>query len=470
MTNSNNNQSPSLLSVAVGLAKKLSSTGLEALNHVAPGTVAKMDSPAHLGKTLEGEAQTADPLKVPQSESPQQMFRQHLPKISNQLLGRHYNRVHSVASFFAPDIDQKVSDYLFERLNEFVEQFSSVDKILQEAGVKNLTELKDHPDRSERLSQALIEQNKLIAITQGAVSGASGVVGAAIDLPFSIALALRTIYQTGRAHGFELNHAQEQEIVQFIFKEVDLSLVAEKQTLLMSIKAVENMLKTHDVSQFQQLLGSSNDADFLKNWLIDEQGQFKYGWLNQISKVSVISKLTPVASATLSAVYSWRLIEDAGQKSQAIFGAAQHYLVAHPDEKISPLNAYFSLEKYLNHEQSEKTQEQLNQPQELASKPEKPLENKVSKSEFEQEIRVKAPEAQGVSKVVVTTKKAQPQKTDEDQSKNIETKIASLAEQYVEPHDETKAQQPALSEKTAPDPLLNEDDDLDEIPTQDKVK
>ncbi|MEK5777800.1 EcsC family protein, partial [Acinetobacter nosocomialis] len=87
-------------------------------------------------------------------------------------------------------------------------------------------------------------------------SGATGIVGAAVDVPFSLALALRTIYQTGRAHGFELNQQQEQDIVEFVFKEIDLGLVAEKQTLLMAIKTLKNMLQTHDLSQFQQLLGS----------------------------------------------------------------------------------------------------------------------------------------------------------------------------------------------------------------------
>ena len=37
MTNSNNNQSQSLLGTAFGVAKKLSSSGLNALGHVATG-------------------------------------------------------------------------------------------------------------------------------------------------------------------------------------------------------------------------------------------------------------------------------------------------------------------------------------------------------------------------------------------------------------------------------------------------
>ncbi len=56
---------------------------------------------------------------------------------------------------------------------------------------------------------------------QGALSGAVGGVGAIIDVPTSLALALRSIYHTGRAYGFELN-IKDQAIVD-LFKEIDLA-------------------------------------------------------------------------------------------------------------------------------------------------------------------------------------------------------------------------------------------------------
>ncbi|MFX7106324.1 EcsC family protein, partial [Acinetobacter baumannii] len=82
-----------------------------------------------------------------------------------------------------------------------------------EAGVKRIEDLTTNPDRSQRLSHAFIEQNKLIAIAQGAFSGATGVAGAALDVPLSLLLALRTIYQTGHAHGFNLSDSTQQDIV-----------------------------------------------------------------------------------------------------------------------------------------------------------------------------------------------------------------------------------------------------------------
>ncbi|MGL1814378.1 UNVERIFIED_CONTAM: EcsC family protein, partial [Serratia marcescens] len=106
--------------------------------------------------------------------NPQQMLRQHLPKVSHHLLGRHYGRVYSVANFLSPDFQDKIADYLFDRLNDFTAQTSSLERVLEEAGVKRIEDLTTNPDRSQRLSHAFIEQNKLIAIAQGAFSGATG--------------------------------------------------------------------------------------------------------------------------------------------------------------------------------------------------------------------------------------------------------------------------------------------------------
>ena len=107
--------------------------------------------------------------------------------------------------------------------NEQIERYSR-HIILKEVGAKDLKELAQNPARSGRISQAFENQNKRYAVIQGAVTGLSGVIGAAIDVPTSIGLALHSIYQTGRAYGFELKTGDEQEIVEFIFKQIGLGL------------------------------------------------------------------------------------------------------------------------------------------------------------------------------------------------------------------------------------------------------
>lgn len=428
MTKSKNKQSSGLFAQAFGVAKKLSSE----LQKFQVAPIISGAELANTSKTVEGKARFKSPFEVEKYESPQQMLRQQFPKLSHQFLGRHYTRVNSIASFVSPDLGEKASDYLFQWLNEFSSNSSLTEKILEEAGVKDIIELTKDTGRSQRLSQALIEQNKLLAAVQGAVTGATGVWGAAIDIPASIVLTLRTIYQTGRSHGFDLSEEADQEIVAFIFKEIDLSLVAEKQTLLVALKALKSMLETHDLQQFQQLLGSNNDFDLVKKWLVDEQGQFKFGWLNRVPQVSVVGKLTPVAGAVLSGFYSWRLLEDVGHKSQAIFGAARFYLNEHPNENISPLEAYYKAETLL--------------------KKAAPRLLNASGEEVKQGVISDAPKNDVISSVSIQAKDSEVAKTPVDEK--VEQGIQQLAEQHVVEHEHTE-QQPAL--KTEQDQTLDEE-------------
>ena len=390
----------------------------------------KVLQPSKNGQVIDGSARKTNGFEVQKYDNPQQMLREYLPNVSRQLLGRQYGKVTRVANFVSPQFSDKLSDYFFEQLNQFTSNLSSVDAVLDQAGAKDLQELTQDVDRSKRISQALAEQNKWIASMQGAVTGATGVVGSAVDVPLSLIMSLRMIYQVGRAYGFELNKETEQDIVQFVFKQIDLGQIAEKQSVLMALKAISGMLRTHDVSQFQQMLGSSNDAAALKKWLSNENGEMKWDWLNHIPKISIISKLTPVAGAGIGAAYSWKLVEDVNQKAQQIFSHARSYLQQHQGVEISPIAAY------------EKSLALLAQaaPKLLEHLPE--VDVKPSELKLDQDIQI--PDNNAISNVTIK-KKTEVVKADEDyQDEQVEQGLESLAEQMVEPHEQVEPQKPAV--------------------------
>ena len=339
MANSNKKQSGGFISNAFGVAKKLSETGLSVINHVAPGTVSKLSHSPKDESVVQGTAQEKSAFEGKQYENPQQMLREHLPNVTGQLLGKHYKKINNVASFISPDLNDKLSDFIFDKLNEFVSELTSVEAVLKEVGAKSLAELAKDTERSQRISIALANQNKIIAAIQGAVTGAFGGVGAILDVPSSLALALRSVYHTGRAHGFELN-AKDHAVVEYIFKQIDLGTVAEKHALMAAIRTFAGVLQTHNVSQLQQLLGSSNDIELLKKWVANEDGTFKLPWMNNLPHFSLLTRLTPLATMGISAVYSWKLVDDATDKAQIVFSGARQYLLQHSDEKIDVLEAY----------------------------------------------------------------------------------------------------------------------------------
>ena len=339
MANSNKKRSGGLISNAFGIAKKLSETGLSVISHVAPGTVSKLTQSPQQETIVQGSAKEKSAFEQKKYDNPQQMMREHLPTVTGRLLGKHYKKINNVASFISPDLNDKLSDFIFDKLNDFVSEQTSVDALLKEVGAKNLSELTKDSARSQRISMALANQNKIIAVIQGALTGAIGGVGAMIDVPSSLALALRSIYHTGRAYGFELN-TKDQIIVEYIFKEIDLGSVAEKQAILAAIRTFAGVLETHNVSQLQQILGSGNDIEALKRFIANDDGSFKLNWLNNLPHFSLLTRLTPLATMGVSAVYSLKLVDDATDKAQIVFAGARQYLIAHPDEKIDALEAY----------------------------------------------------------------------------------------------------------------------------------
>ncbi|MDO6646315.1 EcsC family protein [Acinetobacter guillouiae] len=339
MANSNKKQSGGFISNAFGMAKKLSETGLSVINHVAPGTVSKLSHSPKIESVVQGTAQEKSAFERKQYENPQQMLREHLPNVTGQLLGKHYKKINNVASFISPDLNDKLSDFIFDKLNEFVSELTSVEAVLKEVGAKSLAELAKDSERSQRISTALANQNKIIAAIQGTVTGAFGGLGAILDVPSSLALALRSVYHTGRAHGFELN-AKDHAVVEYIFKQIDLGTVAEKHALMAAIRTFAGVLQTHNVSQLQQLLGSSNDIELLKKWVANEDGTFKLPWMNNLPHFSLLTRLTPLATMGISAAYSWKLVDDATDKAQIVFSGARQYLLQHSDEKIDVLDAY----------------------------------------------------------------------------------------------------------------------------------
>lgn len=446
MVNANNKQSNGLISNAFGVAKKFSSTGLDLLNHVAPDSVTKALKPSNSDQVIDGSAKTKSAFSAKKYDNPQQMLREHLPNVSRQLLGRRFNTVNNVAHFVSPDLTEKVSNYFYDRLNQFSNQTSSVDAILNEAGAKDLEELTQDVDRSKRISQALGEQNKWIATVQGAVSGASGMLGTAIDIPASLLMALRTIYQVGRSYGFDLSKEDDQEIVQHIFRQIDLSLIAEKQTLLLGLKALSNTLKTHDISQLQAMLGSDNDVSAIKQWLSRHEGEAKWEWMNHLPKISILerlTKLTPLASAGIGAVYSHRFVEDVNQKAQEAFSHARQYLIQHQDSQLSPYAAYEKAVSLLQ----QATPKLLNgASHDVEPAKDKPIMDKdiaIEGNNTITQVKLVKKEQNDLSSEEAEVKK------DEKVSEGLE----ALNDELVEPAVDKQSQQPALT-KTSFDPEI----------------
>ena len=294
---------------------------------------------AKSGQVIEGKAQQRDQFDL-DYEDIHQLFRNQFPTITKQVLGNRYNAVNKYSKFVLPNGLDSAADEVLELLAKAAMALASTERVLAETGAKSIQELQQNVDRSARASSALKEVNKIFAALQGGVSGVAGMVGAVADLPLSVLLALKTIYETGHAYGFELDNEEDQQAVYQVLVKSDLSLIAEKQVLLLGIRNFKDVLATGNYSQFQSFLDSNYSFEGFKDAMTDADGQYKWGMLNALGKVKWLRFTTPILGGLVGAFYGSKMIEEVAEKADEVFSHARRYLIENPDQHIAVLEAY----------------------------------------------------------------------------------------------------------------------------------
>lgn len=312
------NASPDLFDSLRKGSKSLSDIGQNLLKQLAKNSVSRLSEipAANSVINMTTDKQT---LSTNTPNRANQLFRQQLPGITKQILGKRFNTINKLANLVMPTGSfDKASDQILELLADFASTVSASDHIIDEAGVKTLAELQGDTARSGRLARALNEKNRYIGMAQGAISGATGVVGAAADIPLSMILALRTVYLTGRAYGFELNQPEDRAMIFEALSNADLSLITEKQAILIGLNSVSGMLGTGNIQGLQTMLGSSNDFEPLFKLLSDANGQLKW----RIS-AALLDKVTPVIGGAVGAIYTSRLLKEVSDSAKQVFEHAR---------------------------------------------------------------------------------------------------------------------------------------------------
>lgn len=271
----------------------------------------------------------------------QQLFRHQFPSVTRQLLGRRYNTVNKISKFVLPNGMEQASDELLELLSDFASQLASTESVLAATGSREVNQLRADLGRSQRAGFALKEVNKAIAAAQGAFSGATGLLGAAIDLPASVIFSLKTIYEIGHSYGFELDDEDDQQAIYFALSKIDLGLIAEKQALFLALRSLKGIFATGDMSQISSFLNSNYSVDQFKNYLTDDTGQYKWAALQGLTKLKVLRFAVPVVGGVVGAVYNVRLIDEIAVQADDLFSKARHYLNENADSELSILDAYY---------------------------------------------------------------------------------------------------------------------------------
>ncbi len=326
--------SPDLLDRVRAGGKSLSDVSQKLMKQLAKDSVSRLtktpeqQSVINMKNDIKTETQA---LSKSTSNNASQLFRQQLPGLTRQLLGKRFNTVNKLANMVMPTgTFDKASDQILELLADFASTVSNSKDILEEAGVDSLAELQKDIGRSGRLARALGEKNRYLGMAQGAISGATGVVGAASDIPLSMILIFRTVYLTGRAYGFELDSPQDRNLIFDALSSADLTLIAEKQAILLGLRSLSAMLGTGDLQSLQTILGSNHDVDPLIKFLSDESGQLKW----RLSP-SIINKISPLVGGAVGAIYNARILKEVSESASQVFEQARQHALGNSSGTVA---------------------------------------------------------------------------------------------------------------------------------------
>lgn len=447
MTDTSNSQNPASSDLVDKIrlqAKHVADLGQNILKHLSKGTVSRVESedPSSSLNVIEGIAEVKKLSSSKTRHNPHQLFREQLPSLTQQLLGKRFHSVNRIASFVAPPGSfDKAADQILEILADFASTVGDSYFVLDEAGVGSLAELQHDTARSSRLAGALGEQSRLVGMVQGAVSGALGVVGAAADLPLSMVIALRTIYLTGRAYGFELDQPEDRALVFEALSKVDLSLVAEKQAIFLGLRTLSSMMNTGDWQHLQNLVGSNNNIDPLRKFLSDDSGQLKW----KLSP-AVVSKIAPLVGGAAGAIYNARFIKEVSEQAQVLFSEARQQLL---EQKPNDVNAKIDA----------KLAQKPTQDAEVAAVA---AQAELHQSDVIQNVELKS-RAEAEAPIVEVVQDAQ-----------IHQHLATLAEKMLEPEAlvavATKPKAPRTRKKAAPATTASNESAISEAQSTEPVK
>jgi len=177
-------------------------------------------------------------------------------------------------------------------------------------------------------------------------------------------------------------------------------------------------------------------VETLKKWLTNQDGSMKWEWMNHFPKLSLLeqlTKLTPLASAGIGAVYSHRFVNDVNQKAQEVFSHARQYLQQHQDLGLSPYAAYEKAVDLLQ-QATPKLMENLDH---SAADKDKPILDKEIPIEGNQTIKQ-------VKLVKKDQESLSPEEAEVKKDEKVSEGLDELTDKLVEHADAKQEQKPAI--------------------------
>ena len=179
-----------------------------------------------------------------------QVWQGQSPKLSSVLLGMAFTPATKLVDMVIP---QSALHAALEAACSVGEKLANPEAIIKQANISHIGELfYANLALCDSLANTTHDRAIAMAAAEGGVTGASGLIGVAVDIPTLMTLALRTIYQTALCYGFELKGEEGRQVVLRIFGVASANSLKEKEAALVSLVAIKQMLQQQTWAQIQQ--------------------------------------------------------------------------------------------------------------------------------------------------------------------------------------------------------------------------
>lgn len=248
------------------------------------------------------------------------VFKKQLPTLTKRLVGTRLNAIgHYVAPLIPIQVIETMSEHLFEQAAIFANSISTTQRIAKRAGVDDIFELRTGDvARCEELVLGVLEENRLIAMAEGGLTGAIGVIGAVVDLPLALILSLRTIYQIAHCYGFDLQGEEGRALAFEALTHSDLEILVDKQGVLLAFAGMRTILESGDLRGVERLIGGGAEVAAVGG-AISEFAQK----LNLRKPALWLSRTMPVMTGAAGATYNARLVSSVAASAQNTFRLAR---------------------------------------------------------------------------------------------------------------------------------------------------
>jgi hypothetical protein len=140
-------------------------------------------------------------------------------------------------------VPEKAVQGVLEAANWAGEQLADTADLLRDGGIAEIAELRT---KSLELSDTLANKvhNWAIGIgtAEGGATGATGILGMAVDIPAIITLALRTVHKIGLCYGFECRSLEDKQYAMGILAASGANSIEEKMEALLALRTVQQMV------------------------------------------------------------------------------------------------------------------------------------------------------------------------------------------------------------------------------------